>query len=176
MDEGELAWYALQVFHGREERLEGELASEGWEVFLPRRWSEVADAEGRTHRRLVPAVHNLLFVGCPSGGEARLRDALRRSAFASRVYVTVSGRWCRISEREMAELRAVSDPRYEDTLFVDAGTAEARRGSRVRVVRGPFAGLEGRLVRYRNRSYVVLTVTSLGVLVHVPKWDCRAAE
>ena len=162
MDEGELAWYALQVFHGREERLEGELASEGWEVFLPRRWSEVADA--------------LLFVGCPSGGEARLRDALRRSAFASRIYVTVSGRWCRISEREMAELRAVSDPRYEDTLFVDAGTAEARRGSRVRVVRGPFAGLEGRLVRYRNRSYVVLTVTSLGVLVHVPKWYCRAAE
>ena len=53
MEEGELAWYALQVFHGREERLEGELASEGWEVFLPRRWSEVADAEGRTHRRLV---------------------------------------------------------------------------------------------------------------------------
>ena len=148
----------------------------GWEVFLPRRWSEVADAEGRPHRRLVPAVHNLLFVGCPSGGEARLRDALRRSAFASRVYVTVSGRWCRISEREMAELRAVSDPRYEDTLFVDAETAEARRGSRVRVVRGPFAGLEGRLVRYRNRSYVVLTVTSLGVLVHVPKWYCRAAE
>ena len=105
-----------------------------------------------------------------------MRDALRRSAFASRVYVTVSGRWCRISEREMAELRAVSDPRYEDTLFVDAGTAEARRGSRVKVVRGPFAGLEGRLVRYRNRSYVVLTVTSLGVLVHVPKWYCRAAE
>ena len=97
--------------------------------------------------------------------------------------------------RELAKLAESEIVRYESALSVhedtplarvnaqsgsfvevDAETAEARRGSRVRVVRGPFAGLEGRLVRYRNRSYVVLTVTSLGVLVHVPKWYCRAAE
>lgn len=176
MEEEGGAWYALQVFHGREEVQSSHLSLQGWEVFLPRRYEERPDASGRVRRRLVPAVRNLLFVRCPSGGEPRLRSALQSSPYASRVYETLSGHWCRISSAEMSQLRAVSDPSYRDTLYVEADSPVARRGSLVRVVRGPFAGLEGRLVRYRKRSYVVLTLSALGVLVHVPKWYCRPME
>ncbi len=166
-------WYALQVYHSREERLSAELSSRGWEVFLPKRYVERADGSGRIRRVLVPVVHSLLFVRCPCGGERLLGAVLSSCPYACRVYPDSSGRWCRIRESEMAELRAVSDPSYTDTLYVDTEFASARPGSPVRVVRGPFHGLEGRLVRYRNRSYVVLVVASLGVMVHVPKWYCR---
>ena len=76
----------------------------------------------------------------------------------------------------MIEFRAICDPNYEGTLYVDAAMAEAKKGQRVRVTHGPFKGLEGKLVRYKNRFYVVITIVTLGVMVHIPKWYCTKIE
>ena len=54
----------------------------------------------------------------------------------------------------MLEFRAVCDPNYKGTLYVDTVTAEARPGQAVRVIRGPFAGLEGKLTQYKKSYYV----------------------
>ena len=40
-------------------------------------------------------------------------------------------------------------------------------------MRGPFAGLEGKLTRYKGRYYVVVSLATVGVLVHIPKWYCE---
>ena len=58
----------------------------------------------------------------------------------------------------MLEFRAVCDPNYKGTLYVDTVTAEARPGQAVRVIRGPFAGLEGKLTQYKKSYYVVVTL------------------
>lgn len=167
------AWYALQVFRQREERLEQCLRASGWECFLPRRYAERPASRG-VRRVLVPAVRNLLFVRCPPGAEDALCRALSSCPYPSRVYTVPGGTcWCRVPDAEMAELRAVSDPGYEGTLYIPGGLPPAPRGCRVRVVRGPFRGLEGRFLRYKNRYYVALAVPPLDVLVHIPRWYCE---
>lgn len=175
-EEEKSTWYALQVFHQREERVEHHLQSAGWECFLPRRHAE-RPAPGGVRRVLVPAVHGLLFVRCPEGAEGGLSCALSSCPYPARVYASPgSRRWCGIPPQEMAELRAVSDPGYEGTVYLPGGLPSASRGSRVRVVRGPFKGLEGQFLRYKNRYYVALSVPSLGVLVHIPRWYCRTVD
>lgn len=71
------------------------------------------------------------------------------------------------------EFRAVCDPNYKGTLYVDTVTAEARPGQAVRVIRGPFAGLEGKLTQYKKSYYVVVTLATIGVMLHIPKWYCE---
>lgn len=169
-------WYALQVFHHKENALRQHLEGKGVGCFLPMRYAEHTDTGGRAKRILVPAIHNLLFVQCGQGEEPALAETLQASPYASRVYTKTDGCWCDIGSAEMAELRAASDPGFQGTLFVEAGFAATRRGTPVCVVRGPLKGLKGKLVRYRKRSYVVLIAASIGILVHVPKWYCHSLK
>ena len=73
-----------------------------------------------------------------------------------------------IPDCEMLEFRAVCDPNYKGTLYVDTVTAEARPGQAVRVIRGLVAGLEGKLTQYKKSYYVVVTLATIGV-IHIPK-------
>ena len=167
-------WYALQTGYCRESLVSSYLDSCGIRCFIPRRWCDEKLPGGQGFRRVLrPAVHNLLFFQstCP---EPDLRHVLETCPWPVSVYRhRDTGRWCAISGMEMSRLRAASDPSYTGTLFVSADEARLRRGALVRVFRGPLKGLEGRLVRYRNRYYVVLVTASLGVMVHVPRWYCR---
>lgn len=169
-------WYALQVLHHKENALRQHLEGKGVGCFLPMRYAEHTDTEGRAKRILVPAIHNLLFVQCGQGEEPALAETLQASPYASRVYTKTDGCWCDIGSAEMAELRAASDPGFQGTLFVEAGFAATRRGTPVCVVRGPLKGLKGKLVRYRKRSYVVLIAASIGVMVQVSKWRCHPSK
>ena len=166
-------WYAIQTFYCKEEHLGKFLEERGINYFIPMRYTEQETLDGKKHRRLTPAVNNLLFVdktftekellekieGCPIPFII-IRDRSTRQSYE-------------IPDREMLELRAICDPNYKGTLYVDTTTAEARPGQAVRVIRGPFAGLEGKLTQYKKSYYVVVTLATIGVMLHIPKWYCE---
>ena len=54
-------WYALRVTYSRELALKNFLDREGIENFIPMRYEYIVKDERRV-RKLVPAVHNLVFV------------------------------------------------------------------------------------------------------------------
>ena len=166
-------WYAIQTFYCKEEHLGKFFEERGIKYFIPMRYTEHITLDGKKHRKLTPAVHNLLFVektftekefqtkteGCPIPFLV-IRDR-------------ATNRWYEISDREMVEFRAVCDPNYKGTLYVDTVTAEARPGQPVRVIRGPFTGLQGKLTQYKKSYYVVVTLATVGIMLHIPKWYCE---
>lgn len=169
-------WYALRTFWCKEEHLASFLKGEGLEVFVPMRYAERAGGEGKVCRVLVPAVHNLLFLK-----KTFIASFLGKLSVASPVPFRVLERADRsapaeIRDCEMARFRAVCDPEYRGTVYLGADEAEARPGSRVRVTHGAFAGLEGKLTRYKGRYYVVVSLATVGVLVHIPKWYCEKLD
>lgn len=167
-------WYALRTFYCKEEALGEYLKEQGLSCFIPMRYAEVAPKEGgKPKRTLVPAVHNLLFLQ-KSFPARRLRTLMADSPVPFAVLKKADGSAPQeIPERMMAEFRAVCDPAYSGTLYIASDEADARPGSRVRVIRGPFTGLEGKLTRYKGRYYVVVSLATVGVLVHIPKWYCE---
>ena len=171
--EGRKAWYAVQTFYCKEEHLGKYLEKKGVNYFIPMRYIEHETLDGKKHRKLTPAVHNLLFIE----KEFTEKELLERVKDCTIPFLIVRDRSTRrcyeIPDCEMLEFRAVCDPNYKGTLYVDTVTAEARPGQAVRVIRGPFAGLEGKLTQYKKSYYVVVTLATIGVMLHIPKWYCE---
>ena len=167
-------WYAVRTLHCKEQVAADYFTRLGVDCFIPMLNREEMGADRKPVVRQVPAIHNLLFV--------RYDDKVSCLSALCRVCPVPSWLVCLpglpvpspISGREMAEFRAVCDPSYRGTLYVTAALAEAKPGQPVRVVRGPFAGLRGKLVRHKGRYYVVIVLSTLGVMVHIPKWYCEA--
>lgn len=166
-------WYALRTFRCKELEVESYLKEKGYSPFVPMFYQNHVSLDGTCSRELAPAVHNLLFLR-KEEDTARLARVL--SACPVPVVVLThphSPKYYEIPDAQMTEFRAICDPDYTGTLYTDRDFAEARPGQPVRVIRGTFTGLTGKLVRYKNRSYVVITLATVGVFVHIPKWYCE---
>lgn len=165
-------WYAVRTFYCKEESVARYLASKGLEHFIPQRYQEEITLDRERKRKLVPAVHNLLFIR-HTLSEQETKQILTQCPISISVLRNKeTGKYVQIPNSQMVEFRAICDPNYKDTLYVDQEVAEARIGEEVRVVRGQFKGLKGKLVRYKNRSYVVIVLAGIGVMIHIPKWYC----
>lgn len=166
-------WFAVRTFYCKEESVARYLSSHGIEHFIPQRYQEEVTLDGERKRKLVPAVHNLLFIKSTIS-EKEMKDIISQCPVSVSVIKNQeTKKYYQIPNSQMVEFRAICDPNYKDTLYVDQEVAEARVGEVVRVVRGQFTGLKGKLVRYKNRSYVVIVLAGLGVMIHIPKWYCR---
>lgn len=169
-------WYAIQTFYCKEEALGKFFAKEGLNYFIPMQYVEHTTLDGKKHRVLAPAVHNLLFLE-KTLEEKEMLSKISNSPIPFFLIRHRDSRKCyEIPDREMLELRAICDPDYKGTLYVDSLTAEARPGQKVRVIRGPFKGLEGKLTQYKKSYYVVITVATLGIMLHIPKWYCAKID
>lgn len=173
---GKRVWYAIQTFYCKEEALGRFFAAEGLNYFIPMQYAERETPAGKKHRILIPAVHNLLFLE-KTLEEKEILSKIAKSPIPFFLVRHRDSHKCyEIPDREMLELRAICDPDYKGTLYVDSLTAETRPGQKVRVVRGPFKGLEGKLTQYKKSYYVVITVATLGIMLHIPKWYCEKIQ
>ena len=172
-EQSKATWLAIQTLYCKELELKRFLETKELSVFCPMRYEMRETKDGKSDKVLVPAVHNLLFIRKSITNKA-LQSIFDECFLPIIIYRNrETGKFYEIPDCEMIETRAVCDPSYSGTLFVDKETAEERIGTEVRVVRGPFKGLCGKLVRYKKRSYVVILLASLGIMVHIPKWYCE---
>ncbi len=168
-------WYALQVFHHKENALRQHLEGKGVGCFLPMRYAEHTDTEGRAKRTLVPAIHNLLFVQCGQGEEPALAETLQASPYASRVYTKTDRGWCGICRAEKAEPHAASIRNLRGTVRRGRISGRTRRNARLRRPQ-PAQRYQWKVGKTQAGSYVVLIAVSIGVMVQVSKWRCHPSK
>ncbi len=168
-------WYALQVFHHKENALRQHLEGKGVGCFLPMRYAEHTDTEGRAKRILVPAIHNLLFVQCGQGEEPALAETLQASPYASRVYTKTDRGWCGICRAEKAEPHAASIRNLRGTVRRGRISGRTRRNSHLRRPQ-PAQRYQWKVGKTQAGSYVVLIAVSIGVMVQVSKWRCHPSK
>jgi transcriptional antiterminator NusG len=158
-------WFAVYTRSRHEKQVDLMLRRQALETYLPLRrvWS-------RRHDRRVtvelPALPGYLFVRCALYGEVRAR--LKKTPGVIRVVET--GGWpCVIPESQIESLRVVLARSFD---------AEAHPcfniGDRMRVVRGPFVGARGHLVRVapgRHKLVVAVEFVNQAVAVEIDAAD-----
>jgi transcription antitermination factor NusG len=144
-------WHALYTRHQHEKVVAQILMRRGFEILLPlcksvRRWKD------RTKVLSVPLFSCYLFL---KGGLDRRWDILNTPGIYD--LVSSGGQPIAIPTHEIDAIQQAvnSGFRLEPHPFL-------RIGERVRIKRGPLAGLQGLLVRQRNICRLVLSVEMLG--------------
>jgi transcription antitermination factor NusG len=145
-------WYAVHTRSNFEKRIADELSAKGLESYLPsyeelHQWK---DRKKKVDLPLFPGYVFTRFYDCP---EARI--AVLRTAGVVRI-LGQSGGIEPVPEQEIEGVRSVLGsklPCYAHPLL--------REGAWVRVRRGALQGVEGLLVRLKNQTRLVVSVTLL---------------
>lgn len=150
-------WYALRVTYSREIALKEYLDAEGIENFIPMHYEYILKNERRV-RKLVPAVHNLVFVR----SSRSCIDAIKESQGMSLPIRYIMDREHRcpliVPDLQMRNFIAVSGNSEQALIYFEPSELTIRKGARVRIIGGIFAGVEGEFVRVRNDRRVVVTI------------------
>ena len=148
-------WFAARTRYGQELKVRDRLAREGVEHFIPTLPAE----PGRKEKA---AVNNLVFL------RTTKQDALELANTG-----VVKMRY--IIDCATRTLLVVPDKQMEDfrRVFELGGaeeTAPLDLGDRVRVIRGPLKGVEGRVIRFEGKIYVMVSLLdSLFAKAKVPR-------
>ena len=159
MSEDIPAWYAVYTRCRHEKQVAALLKRQNIETYLPlrRAWSSRRDRKVTIQ---LPAIPGYLFVHCTLYAETRA--LIKRSSGVLRM-VEAGGRPARIPESQIHALQTALAH-----TFNAEGHPYLKVGDRVRVVRGPMAGVEGHLVRVaENKHRLVISIDHVNQAISV---------
>ena len=150
------AWYALWTRSRHEQLVCRELTTRRFEAFLPTisRWSVWKDRKKQIQWPLFPGY-------CFARFPADSRYLVLNCAGVVNI-VSFGGEPASIPDDEIENIRRLvtSELQYDPCPLI-------REGTRVEVVRGPLAGVTGRLIRKGTNAHLVLSVEAVGQSVCV---------
>lgn len=160
-------WYALYTRSRFEKRVARDLAEKGLESYAPfhtviRQWSD------RRKKVQVPLFSCYVFV------RTHLRQRMLAVETAGVAYmVSVKGVPAAIPDAEIQAVKRLLDgaDRFETAEYLPIG-------QQVEIVRGPFAGIRGRLVEHHGTKRLVVGIQCIrqSISVEISQWDVKAIE
>jgi transcription antitermination factor NusG len=144
------AWFAVQTSYRCEQRVDQALTAKGFDTYLPL-LREVHQWKDRKKAIDVPAFSGYLFVRC----EPSLRNRVK--VLETPGSIRLLGGNHAPSPVEDVEIDAVRRTLSSGLACNRCDTLTP--STRVRVMRGPLAGVEGRLVRVKSSVRLVITIS-----------------
>lgn len=169
-------WYVIHTFNCYELKIGDFLRQKGLVYFIPMEYKVKKLEGGKIKKKLVPVIHNLLFVQ-KSMSEKKLKRIFAECSLP--IYFQRKENSCEYYEirpREMQLFMLMCDPSNESHRFVSLTDAVLKLGSEVNVAYGPFKGVRGKLVRYHKQYYVLNIMVGVGVMLKVSRWCCKPCE
>ena len=152
-------WFAMRATYRRELMARAALEAQGIRSFVPMRYELTRNALGRARRRLVPAIHNLIFV-CATAEE--LRAAKEKIPYLQYMVRFEQGRSTGekliVPTDQMEAFMAAASAPEESLTWLSGGEINLRKGQRVRIHGVVCDGREGYLVKvpgFRSKRLVV---------------------
>lgn len=156
-----LQWFPMRVTYNRELRIKQQLDQIGIDSFIPMRYELVETTDGRK-RKLVPAVHNLIFIHSTQETITDLK--MTRREFEPLRYIIITSienqksEILRVPDRQMENFMRVASVQDDSVMFLDYQDFIGKEGRRVRINEGYFAGVEGVIKRIKKNRHVVVQI------------------
>jgi transcription antitermination factor NusG len=153
----QLKWYAVRVSYSRELALKAILDDEKMENFIPMQYATVIKGDKQV-RKLVPAVHNLVFIHSTRRRIDVLKNELEASMPIRFIMDREHSRPIVIPDVQMHNFILVAGSYDEAVLYVEPTELHLVKGQKVRVTGGVFEGVTGVFVRFRHDRRVVVNI------------------
>ena len=148
-------WFPLRVTYNRELKVKADLDKLGVTNFVPMQYRR-EERNGQMVKRLVPSVHNLIFVQfTPSE-----MTAYKKSTALPIRYIMnrATHRPVTVPNDEMENFIRVAGTYEEKLVYLSPDPGDFVKGERVRVIGGPFAGAEGIFIRVKGDRRVLINI------------------
>ena len=155
-----LSWYVLRVSYSRELKIKALLDEKGVQAFVPMMWRNKT-IEGKTEKKLVPAVSNLCFV---KWTKPLIDDFIKGYGENSPVHYywdRTCGCPLTVPDKAMEDFIRVSSSLDEELIYLTEITSKLREGQPVKIRSGSFAGVEGRIVRIRKSRRILVELPGM---------------
>lgn len=153
-------WHAIRVTYGRELKFQTVLHGHGFESFVPMVVKKV-EKNGKKEVVTVPAVSNLCFVSAERESLREFFHSLGESCPARFIWDKATRDPIVVSDKAMEDFMTLSRANFEDTVYLTELSMKLREGQKVRVLEGPFAGVEGRIVRIRRSRRLLVELPGM---------------
>lgn len=175
----EKVWFAMRATYRREMIAQRQLDALGIESFVPMR--QELQIKGRRHqRKLVPAIHNLIFVHAEPLVLQAQKAKMPYLQYMMRRGIHERGEKIIVPTDQMERFIALTNTPDEELVYLNDTEIQLTKGMHVRVHGGSFDGQEGQLVKlagYRSRKVVVAIEGVVAVvLVHVAPEQVEVLE
>jgi transcription antitermination factor NusG len=154
-------WWVMRVAYQQELKAKAYCDNANVTSFIPMRYA-TTEAKGRRKRRLVPAIHNLIFIRESEEKMKDLKPCMEAKKIPVRYWMDhTTGKQMTVPDREMQNFIKVSDSYDDGLIFMDAANCtipDLKDKDRVRVTEGPFRGVEGVVVTIRKDRRVLVEV------------------
>ncbi len=165
-------WFPMRVTYSREMKVKAELDRLKIENFLPMTYKVVDGDTDSPRRELVPAVNNLIFVRSTQERVSELKhsyevlEPLRYMLDYTADQHTIMT----VPDKQMENFMRVASRTDDSVMFLDDESVVGKCGKHVRIVGGPFKGVEGVIRRVKRCKRVVVElkdITSVAI-AYVP--------
>ena len=149
--------FAVRVTYSRELFFKDYLDAAGIENYIPMRYEYVVRKERRL-RKLVPAVHNLVFVRSTRERMDEIKNEPGMNIPIRYIMDRENRQPIVIPDSQMRSFIAVSGTYDQAVLYLEPTELNLSQGTRVRITGGIFEGVEGVFVRVRHDRRVVVNI------------------
>lgn len=150
-------WFALSAPYRNELKAKSFLDERGVENYLPMQYKIITNKSGKKERKLVPIISNLLFARTTRSYLQDIKTGIHYLQYRTRIE---NGRNVPIvvPDYQMDQFIKVCETHNDKLLYLAPDEIDLAKGTLVRVVGGPFDGIEGVFVKVkgvRSRRVVV---------------------
>lgn len=153
-------WYAIRVTYGRELKFQTMLNEAGFETFIPMRQHK-SEVNGKHITKMIPAVANLCFVNCEKSALDEFMSLLGEANPARYIWDKATSHPAIVPDKAMKDFITICTVMADEVLYLKEITAKLREGRKVRILEGPFAGVEGVIVRIKKSRRVVVELPGM---------------
>lgn len=153
-------WYPLRVTYGREMKLKDRFDKLHLTSYIPMRYKNMVK-DGKTRRVLAPAVSNLCFVYASRKDIEELRTRMMETLQFHFIWNRATSLPIVVPDKAMDDFIKVSSAVDDDIIYLSEVSPLLRSGQRVKVKTGPFAGVEGRIIRIKKSKRVMVELPDM---------------
>lgn len=163
-EEDKIQWFAMSAPYCRELVAQELLNKYGIENFIPMRY-KISEKRGRKVRELVPAIHNLIFA---KTSKSIIQEVKTGVSYLQYRTMVKEGKNVPIvvPDAQMDQFIAVSKSLSDNLVYLQPEEVNLENGARVRILGGPFDGVEGVFVKVkgsRSKKVVVMLQGLTGI-------------
>ena len=165
----EKSWFVFRATYGREDKASDVLIEDGTYTYIAKKYVEKF-VRGKKKRYLEPIIPNLLFVYTTEEKAEKYIKNTPSLSFLTYYYNHFEkddeqkNPPLTISCEEMARFVQVTCNNNKHILFITPSQCHYKSGEIVKIIDGPFKGVEGRVARVSGQQRVVISLTNIGLI------------